>query len=266
MRNAILTISSAAKTATSGKFGAVLKSTLFAVLLAAASMAGAVPIPGTPVPITLQTFVVMLAALMLPWKQAGAAVLMYLAAGAAGLPVFAGGASTMALVGPSAGFLIGFLPAAVVTSLLKGKARVDSPKHAALTAARYLFACVAGCIVLDYLLGFIVQSAITGVAMPVVAIASMGFIVGDCIKAVVASLVAPADTNVRHAPGRSGRVFYGLTLVSAGPTSFWGNVAFAGGAVFGYCDFGKCRFSRILRFLKRAIFEKALYDFMRDEG
>ena len=59
---------------------------------------------------------------------------------------------------------------------------------------------------------------------------------------------------------------YGLTLVSAGPTSFWGNVAFAGGAVFGYCDFGKCRFSRILRFLKRAIFEKALYDFMRDEG
>ena len=50
--------------------------------------------------------------------------------------------------------------------------------------------CVAGCIVLDYLLGFIVQSAITGVAMPVVAIASMGFIVGDCIKAVVASLVA----------------------------------------------------------------------------
>jgi biotin transport system substrate-specific component len=104
--------------------------------------------------------------------------------------VFAGGASTMALVGPSAGFLIGFLPAAVVTSLLKGKARVDSPKHAALTAARYLSACVAGCIVLDYLLGFIVQSAITGVTMPVVAIASMGFIVGDCIKAVVASLVA----------------------------------------------------------------------------
>ena len=148
MRNAILTISSAAKTATSGKFGAVLKSTLFAVLLAAASMAGAVPIPGTPVPITLQTFVVMLAALMLPWKQAGAAVLMYLAAGAAGLPVFAGGASTMALVGPSAGFLIGFLPAAVVTSLLKGKARVDSLKHVVLTAARYLFACVAGCIVL----------------------------------------------------------------------------------------------------------------------
>ena len=130
-------------------------------------------------------------------EEAGAAVLMYLAAGAAGLPVFAGGASTMALVGPSAGFLIGFLPAAVVTSLLKGQARVDSPKHAALTAARYLLACAAGCIVLDYLLGFIVQSAITGVALPIVAVASMGFVIGDCIKAVAVSLVASGLAKLR---------------------------------------------------------------------
>ena len=185
MRNAMLTLKTTLKTATSGTLGSVLKPTLFAVLMWAASTAGAVPIPGTPVPITLQTFVVMLAALMLPWKQAGAAMLMYLAAGAVGLPVFAGGASTMALVGPSAGFLIGFLPAAVVTSLLKGKARTDSLKHGALTAARYLFACI----VIDYLLGFIVQSAITGVTLPIVAVASMGFIAGDAVKAVVASAV-----------------------------------------------------------------------------
>ena len=184
MRNAMLTLKTTLKTATSGTVGSILKPALFAVLMWTASAAGAVPIPGT-----LQTFVVMLAALMLPWKQAGAAMLMYLAAGAVGLPVFAGGASTMALVGPSAGFLIGFLPAAVVTSLLKGEARTDSLKHGALTAARYLFACVAGCIVIDYLLGFIVQSAITGVALPIVAVASMGFIAGDAVKAVVASAV-----------------------------------------------------------------------------
>ena len=163
----MLTLKTTLKTATSGTVGSILKPALFAVLMWTASAAGAVPIPGTPVPITLQTFVVMLAALMLPWKQAGAAMLMYLAAGAVGLPVFAGGASTMALVGPSAGFLIGFLPAAIVTSLLKGEARTDSLKHGALTAARYLFACVAGCIALDYLLGFIVQSAITGIALPI---------------------------------------------------------------------------------------------------
>jgi biotin transport system substrate-specific component len=191
MQTSHTTASAAATTSLARRIvAASWKPVLFAVLMWLSAAAGEIPIPGTPVPITLQTFVVMLAGLMLPWRQAGAAVATYLAAGAVGLPVFAGGASTMALVGPSAGFLIGFLPAAVVTSLLKGKARVDSLKHVVLTAARYLFACVAGCIVLDYLLGFIVQSAITGVAMPVVAIASMGFIVGDCIKAVVASLVA----------------------------------------------------------------------------
>ena len=181
----MLTLKTTLKTATSGTVGSILKPALFAVLMWTASAAGAVPIPGTPVPITLQTFVVMLAALMLPWKQAGAAMLMYLAAGAVGLPVFAGGASTMALVGPSAGFL----PAAIVTSLLKGEARTDSLKHGALTAARYLFACVAGCIALDYLLGFIVQSAITGIALPIVAVASMGFVAGDAVKAVIASAV-----------------------------------------------------------------------------
>ena len=183
MRNAMLTLKTTLKTATSGTLGSVLKPTLFAVLMWAASAAGAVPIPGTPVPITLQTFVVMLAALMLPWKQAGAAMLMYLAAGAVG-------------------FLIGFLPAAVVTSLLKGEARTDSLKHGALTAARYLFACVAGCIVLDYLLGFIVQSAITGVALPIVAVASMGFIAGDAVKAVVASAVVAGFLTCRARPHR----------------------------------------------------------------
>ena len=190
MRNAILTISSAAKTATSGKFGAVLKSTLFAVLLAAASLAGAVPIPGTPVPITLQTFVVMLAALMLPWKQAGAAVLMYLAAGAAGLPVFAGGASTMALVGPSAGFLFGFLPGVVVIALLRGKSDTSSFAAAARTAGRYLLAALVGGVVVVYAFGFVIQSALTGAPLAAVALASMGFVVGDAIKAVVASLTA----------------------------------------------------------------------------
>ncbi|KFI46528.1 biotin biosynthesis protein BioY [Bifidobacterium biavatii DSM 23969] len=108
---------------------AVAKPIAFAVLLWLASAAGAVPIPGTPVPITLQTFVVMVAALTMDWRQAGAAVALYLAAGAAGLPVFAGGSSTAALFGPSAGFLIGFLPGVIVTAWLKGSSRRAIAAH-----------------------------------------------------------------------------------------------------------------------------------------
>lgn len=96
----MLTLKTTLKTATSGTVGSILKPALFAVLMWTASAAGAVPIPGTPVPITLQTFVVMLAALMLPWKQAGARDAPCIWQPARSVcPVFAGGASTMALVG-----------------------------------------------------------------------------------------------------------------------------------------------------------------------
>ena len=180
------------RTVSTAQRGRMLASTigkpvLFAVLMWLASAAGEISIPGTPVPITLQTFVMMLAGLMLSWRQAGSAVVLYLAAGAAGLPVFA---STAALFGPSAGFLIGFLPAVIVTALLRGKARLDSAPHAALTAVRYFGASLAGNLVVLYLFGITIQSMVMHVPFTTVAIASMGFVIGDVIKAVVASLAA----------------------------------------------------------------------------
>ena len=186
----MLTLKTTLKTATSGTVGSILKPALFAVLMWTASAAGAVPIPGTPVPITLQTFVVMLAALMLPWKQAGAAMLMYLAAGAGGLPVFAGGTSPLALVGPRAGFLFGFLPGVVAIALLRGKSDTSSFAAAARTAGRYLLAALVGGVVVVYAFGFVIQSALTGAPLAAVALASMGFVVGDAIKAVGAALAA----------------------------------------------------------------------------
>ncbi|RDX28518.1 biotin biosynthesis protein BioY [Bifidobacterium breve] len=186
------TTSSTAATASLGRriVAASWKPALFAVLMWLSAAAGAIPIPGTPVPITLQTFVVMLAGLMLPWRQAGSAVAAYLAAGAVGLPVFAGGASTMALVGPSAGFLFGFLPGVIVIALLRGKANTSSASAAALTAGRYLLAALVGGVVVVYAFGFVIQSALTGAPIAAVALASMGFVAGDTIKAVVASLAA----------------------------------------------------------------------------
>jgi len=75
-----------------------------------------------PVPITLQSAMVVLLGLTTGSKRAAAAVALYLLEGAIGLPVFAGGLSGLAcLIGPSGGFLWGFLPAAFLAGFLMEK-------------------------------------------------------------------------------------------------------------------------------------------------
>ena len=172
---------------------------LFAGLMWGAAAAGEIPIPGTPVPITLQTFVVMLAALTLNWREGAAAMGTYLAAGAAGLPVFAGGASTAALVGPSAGFLIGFLPGVIVTALLRGDRNVKANAVTTwLSTLRSFVAALIGCVAVVYAFGFLIQSALTGVSIVTVATASMGFVIGDIIKAVIATAAVTGINLLRR--------------------------------------------------------------------
>jgi biotin transport system substrate-specific component len=88
----------------------------FALALAAASQV-AIPLPGTPVPVTLQPFIVVLAGMMLGPALGTAAMLAYLAAGAVGLPVFSpfGAPGLARFVGPTGGYLIAF-PAAAFTA------------------------------------------------------------------------------------------------------------------------------------------------------
>jgi biotin transport system substrate-specific component len=82
-------------------------------LLVAASAQLTVPL--WPVPMTMQTFAVVLVGAAFGWRLGGATMALYLAEGAAGLPVFAGGAGSAAqLVGPTAGYLFAFVAAAAV--------------------------------------------------------------------------------------------------------------------------------------------------------
>lgn len=90
----------------------------FAALIAVCAILPAINI-GLPVPITLQTFGVLLAGAILGAKRGSLAVLLYLAVGAAGLPVFANGASGLApFAGPSVGYLVGFPLAALLCGLI----------------------------------------------------------------------------------------------------------------------------------------------------
>ncbi len=72
-----------------------------------------IPLPFTPVPITLQTFFVILAGLMLGANRGSISQLLYVLWGISGVPLFAGGAFGLAVItGPTGGYLIGFIIAA----------------------------------------------------------------------------------------------------------------------------------------------------------
>jgi biotin transport system substrate-specific component len=165
----------------------------FTGLLVASTMVGIIPIPGNPVGITLQTFVLMLIALSLSPLEAASSVAGYLAIGAAGFPVFSGGMSTAALIGPSAGYLHAFAPAVLVTALLK---RRIAALHAWSALVRDVAVCLLGCVALPLLSGIPVQALLTGTPIATVAAVSTPFIVNDCIKVVIACLIVRAAAGI----------------------------------------------------------------------
>lgn len=145
-----------------------------------------IPLPFTPVPITGQTFAVLLAGAALGGRLGATSQLLYLAAGAVGLPVFteaSGGPDTF--LGPTAGYLVGFVVAAAVVGRL-AEARRD---RRVLTATASF---VAGTAVI-YAFG--VAGLVVNTGMPVAEAFAKGvvpFLVGDAVKAAVAGLALPA--------------------------------------------------------------------------
>lgn len=105
----------------------------FAALIAACSLLPALNVGAGLVPITLQTFGVLLTGAVLGAKRGFLAVLLYLAVGAVGIPVFAGGAAGLApFAGPTVGYLAGFplaaaLCGAIVERLPRGKIATSVP-------------------------------------------------------------------------------------------------------------------------------------------
>jgi biotin transport system substrate-specific component len=154
---------------------------LFVALLAQVK----IPLPFTPVPLTGQTFAVLLVAAALGSKRSAASMSFYIALGAFGLPVFAGGASGMAyLSGATLGYLIGFVLAAFVVGLLaeRGLERnIRTSFIPFLVGTVIIYAC--GVSWLAFVLGSF-SKAITAGFVP--------FLIGDIIKLIAAALALPA--------------------------------------------------------------------------
>src|SRR5206468_12187196 len=102
--------------------GGALSNTLLVVsasLVTALAAQVVIPVPWSPVPITGQTFAVLLSGAVLGARRAAVAQALYLAEGALGLPVFAaGGAGAATFAGPTAGYLVAFPLAAALTGTL----------------------------------------------------------------------------------------------------------------------------------------------------
>ena len=95
------------------------KAVLVALGTLALALSAWINIPMIPVRMTMQTYVVLALGGLCGWRLAGATVLAYLAEGLAGLPVFAGwGAGPGYFAGPTGGYLVGFLAAAVAVGWL----------------------------------------------------------------------------------------------------------------------------------------------------
>lgn len=156
---------------------------VFAALIAVLGLPGSFPLVGG-VPITAQTLGVMLAGAVLgPWFGA-LAVTVLLALVAAGLPLLAGGRGGLGVfLGPSAGYAIGWILAAVVVGLIVhagGRRPV---------AWRTALAMVAGGIGAIYALGIPVQSAVTRLLLGDTAVTSLVFLPGDIVKATLATVI-----------------------------------------------------------------------------
>jgi len=144
-----------------------------------------IPLPFTPVPLTGQTFAVLLVAAALGSRRGAVSMSFYIALGAFGLPVFAGGAAGMAyLSGATLGYLIGFVFAAYVVGLLAERGLERNIRTSILPF-------LAGTVII-YACGVAWLTILLGNFGKAIAVGLLPFVVGDLIKLVAAALALPA--------------------------------------------------------------------------
>lgn len=165
---------------------AVDAATVVAALLLLA-LSAKISVPFYPVPLTMQTLVVIGLGLALGPVRGGAAVLLYLAQGAAGLPVFAGtpekGIGLAYMMGPTGGYLLGYLPAVLLGGWLAGRGWDRHPLGAMAAAL------LAGAVI--YVPGLLWLGGVVGFDKPVLQFGLYPFILGDLVKAVLAAILFP---------------------------------------------------------------------------
>ncbi|HEX6433931.1 MAG TPA: biotin transporter BioY [Gemmatimonadales bacterium] len=162
-------------------------------ILVAISAQFVVPVPLSPVPMTLQPLAVLVVGGLLGAAAGVCALILYIALGALGLPVFAaGGSGILHLIGPTGGYLLAFPVAAGLTGALVGRA----PR----SILRVLLACALGMVIIH--LGGVAQLALLG-GNPAAAfrMGFLPFVTGDLLKiGLAAAVILAVGPRLRPVP------------------------------------------------------------------
>jgi len=153
---------------------------LFSLLMAVAAYVR-IPLFFTPVPLTMQTFVLYLSLAVLG-RRAGLVQLMYAAFGACGLAVFTNGGSGLSyLLGPTGGYILGFLAASLIVSLIMPEKKTFLKSFAVFS--------VAAVIIYSLGMGWLMISQ--GLSFSAVLAAGLfPFLAGEFIKITAASFLS----------------------------------------------------------------------------
>ena len=141
-------------------------------------------LPFSPVPVTGQTFAVLMIGALLGARRGCLAILAYIIEGIAGLPVFATGVGPAVLLGPTGGYLFGFIPAVYITGWL---AKRGWDRRIGTTILAMIFGNLA-----IYTFGLFWLCCLTGFNTTVLTLGLYPFIVGDLVKIILAAILLPS--------------------------------------------------------------------------
>ena len=170
----------------------VIKS-LLAIILGslALTISAKIKIPFYPVPMTMQTFVVLFLGVSLGYKIGLASVGLYLLEGIAGLPVFSNspekGVGLIYFTGPTMGYLIGFLTASYLAS------KINIQDNFLLVLAKLTIATSA-----IYLLGLLWLGTLIGWDKPIFALGAKPFLLAEIFKIILLALLTKKILKIRN--------------------------------------------------------------------
>lgn len=159
-----------------------------------------IPLPFSPVPITGQTLAIILVGLLLTPLQTLVTIVLWIAMGTLGLPVFSMGRSgPEVLLGPSGGYIIGFLACALFIAFLKTPIHLYKKLPAIRAIAQNTLVVALGSMVIIYCFGVLGLMRAAGMPFEVALVKGVTpFLVGDLLKLIVAVLTS--DQLFRAAP------------------------------------------------------------------